>query len=222
MAIIFENIDTKETYAIDREREGKYYRAKLSALINSSNMSVNADRGQDFGVRLIPEQQALIEQWEEDPEVIERVSNWSKTMTEDLTHAEFLAYLLYQQELGTSPEKHQQSDRREKQRDYDARVEALRVGKVEAMPEFKPKVARGEETLESFMNGDLTGDANGDKIIIDEAGTIDEKDLAELDAVIAEGEATAPATTAEIEPLTPQQKAAATRKANAEAKASEK
>jgi hypothetical protein len=196
MAIIFENIDTKETYAIDREKEGKYYRAKLSALINSSNMSVNADRGQDFGVRLIPAQQALIEQWEADPTMIEKVSVYTKVMVDDLTHTEFLAYLLYQQELGSSPENKSQADRRDKQREYDARVEALRVGKIEAMPAFEPKVARGEATIEDFMNGDLTGDASGD-VITDE--------------------------TVEIEkPLTPQQKANATKKAKAEAKVSEK
>jgi hypothetical protein len=190
MAIIFENIDTKETYAIDREREGKYYHAKLSALINSSNMSVNADRGQDFGVRLIPEQQALIEQWEEDPEVIERVSNWSKTMTEDLTHAEFLAYLLYQQELGTSPENKQNSDRRDSQREYELRVEALRVGKPKGMPAFEPKVARREETLESFMNGDFTGDASGDKAT-DEGQGVEPAKLGEAKTVVSPADAIA-------------------------------
>lgn len=214
--IIFENIDTGETYGIDREREGKYYRAKLSALINSSNMNINADRGQDFGFRLIPEQQALIEQWEADPTMIEKVSNFAKVMVDDLTHTEFLSYLLYQQELGTSPDNKQNSDRRNSQRDYELRVEALRVGKPKAMPAFDSKIARGEETLEDFMNGDLTGDSSGD-IVIDEASEISEDDIAELDKLIDEGEKT------EV-PLTPQQKANATKKAKAEAtsKASEK
>lgn len=162
--IVFENIDTKETVAIDRERGGKFYRAKLSAVMNSSNLSPNADRGQDFGWRLIPEQQALIEQWESDPEMIEKVSNWSKVMVDDLTHSEFLAYLLYQQELGKSPEKQQDSERRSNQQDYDARVAALRSAEsVEAMAPFDPKVARGEATVEDFLNGDVTGDASGDK-----------------------------------------------------------
>lgn len=215
MAIIFENIDTKETYAIDRKREGKYYLAKLSALMNSSNMNVNADRGQDFGVRLIPEQQALIEQWESDPSMIEKVSNWAKVMVDDLTHAEFLAYLLYQQELGTSPDKQQNVARRENQHSYDARVEALRVGKVEVMPAFDSKIARGEATIEDFMNGDLTGDAGGDKAADETQTGIDEAKIGEDKTV---------ATTVEVKPLTPQQKANATKKAKAEAetKASEK
>ena len=222
--IIFENIDTKETYGIDREREGKYYRAKLSALINSSNMNVNADRGQDFGIRLIPEQQALIEQWEADPTMIEKVSNFAKVMVDDLTHTEFLSYLLYQQELGTAPDSKQNSERRNSQRDYELRVEALRVGKPKVMAAFEPKIARGQETIEDFMNGDLTGDSSGDKVI-DETSEISEKELAELDKLIDEGEKKESVTTASTPAaLTPQQKANATKKAKAEAeaKASEK
>jgi len=162
--IVFENIDTGETIAISRKTEGKYYRAKLSAAINSSNMNVNADRGQDFGWRLVPEQQALIEQWEHDPSMIDRVSQWSKVMVDGLTHTEFLAYMLYQQELGNAPESATLDDRRGNQREYEARVEALRSGKVEAMPAFNSNVVRGEETLEDFMDGTLTGDSSGDKV----------------------------------------------------------
>jgi hypothetical protein len=163
--IIFENIHTGETYGISQKTEGKFYRAKLSALMNSSNMHVNSDRGQDFGIRLVPEQQALIEQWENDPQMIDRVSTWSKVMIDDLTHSEFLAYLLYQQELGNSPEKGDKQAQKENQREYEARVAALRAGAVEAMPKFDSKVARGEATVEDFLSGDLTGDATGDKVV---------------------------------------------------------
>ena len=182
--IIFENIDTKETVGIDRETGGKHYRAKLSAVMNSSNMNINADRGQDFGWRLVPEQQALIEQWENDPQMIDRVSTWSNTMIDDLTHSEFLSYLLYQQELGSSPEKGQVTDRRNSQREYEARVEALRANAPEAMPSFEPKVARGEATVEDFLNGDVTGDASGDKV--DEETEVPTDALADLDRVLEE------------------------------------
>lgn len=183
--IVFENIHTGETYGISQKTEGKFYRAKLSALMNSSNMNINADRGQDFGVRLIPEQQALIELWESDPQMIDKVSVWSKVMLDDLTHAEFLAYLLYQQELGNSPEKGDKQMQRDNQREYEARVAAIRSSeKITAMPAFEPKVARGEETVEDFLSGDLTGDASGDKVEPDV--TLAPDSLEELDKVIAE------------------------------------
>lgn len=126
MAIIFENIDTGESILIDRATGGAFYRAKLSAAMNSSNMSPNADRGQDYGWRLQPEQQAIIEEWESDPTMIEKVADKSKVMEDALTHAEFLSYLLYQQELGKSPEQTQDAERRSKQAEYEARVAALR------------------------------------------------------------------------------------------------
>lgn len=150
MPIIFENIDTGESIAIDRQTEGKFYGAKLSAAINSSNMSVNSDRGQDYGWRLQPEQQAIIEQWEEDPDMIDKVSAFTKVQTDSLAHADFLTYYLYQQELGKSPEKKEQVMRRENQADYDARVQALRSHtKVEAMKPFVPL------TMEEFMGDDM-------------------------------------------------------------------
>lgn len=161
MAIIFENIDTGETYAVSRELEGKHFGAKLSALINSSNLSVNADRGQDFGYRLAPEQQALLEQWEEDGEMIDKVTQFTKVPTDSLTHTEFLSYMLYQQELGKTPDRKEIAVRRENQSEYEARVAALKSSaQPEAVPAFKP---REEASLESFLNGDLTGDAGGDK-----------------------------------------------------------
>jgi len=176
MAIIFENIDTGESVAIDRKTEGEHYKAKLSAVMNSSNMSPNADRGQDFGWRLQPEQQALIEMWEQDPEMIDQVARVTRVPEDSLTHADFLTYLLRQQELGRSPEASQQASRHQNQLDYEARVEAL---KAASRPEVAPKLdvaevkkgvakrgnkKRGKETLDDFMSGELTGDASGDKV----------------------------------------------------------
>lgn len=211
--IIFENIDTGETIGIDRKTGGQHYRAKLSAVMNSSNLSVNADRGQDKGWRLAPEQQALIEIWERDPEMIDRVSTWSKVMIDDLTHSEFLSYLLYQQELGMSPEQSHHTDRRAKEAEYQARVEALKAatGEEAAAPvaPFDPKVARGEATVEDFLNGDVTGDAGGDKGEPEELTPADH--LSDLDKVLAETGAGEPQPAVEdakpAEPKAPKSKA---------------
>lgn len=170
MAIIFENIHTGETVAINQESEGKFYRAKLSAVMNSSNLSLNADRGQDYGWRLQPEQQAILEEWEVSPDMIDKVATFSRVPLDALSHAEFLSYLLYQQELGRSPEQSEQAAHRENQLAYDARVAALKSQEVlEAVPAFKPL------TLEEFMGPE-------------EVLAADVK--AELDALIVEGETT--------------------------------
>lgn len=158
MPIIFENIDTGESVAYSRKKDGTHYAAKLSAVVNLSNMHINADRlGQDFGWRLQPEQQALIEQWEQDPIMVDKVSQWSQTMVDSLTHAEFLAYLAYQQELGTAPERTLTASRREAQMEYEARVQKLKdAATVEAMAPFKnptvgidPAEVGGDKTVEA-------------------------------------------------------------------------
>lgn len=146
MAIKFINIDNGESYSIDK-KEGKFYRAKLSALINSSNLSINADRGQDFGIRLDPAQQAEIEAWEQDSEMVDKVSAWSKTPSDSLSHMEFLSYMLYQQELSEKATINALSDRRAKQQAYEAKVNE----------------ARKPATIEEFMSGAITGDVSGDK-----------------------------------------------------------
>lgn len=130
MAILFENIKTDETVAISRELEGEYYKAKLSAVMNSSNMSPNADRGQDYGWRLQAEQQALLEMWEQDPTMIDKVTTHTKVPTSDLTHAEFLDYMLYTQELGLSPEKSEAGQLRKSELAYAERVAALKAEKA--------------------------------------------------------------------------------------------
>lgn len=127
MAIIFENIDTGDTIAIDRALEGKFYHSKLSAAINSSNLSINADRGQDMGWRLQPEQQAMIEEWEQEPSMIDKVSTFTRVPLDALSHADFLSYMLHQQELGQSEERSELAARRDNQLAYDARVAALKA-----------------------------------------------------------------------------------------------
>lgn len=149
MPIIFENIDNHQTLAIDRELEGKYYGAKLSAALNSSNLGTNHDRGQDFGWRLQPEQQALIEEWEADYEMIDKVSAWAKVPLDRLEHADFLSYLLHTQEAGRSAERQDIAARRESEAAYQARVQALRS--PQSMADVQPLKPL---TLEEFLGED--------------------------------------------------------------------
>lgn len=178
--IVFENIETGHTLGIKFEDEG-FHEAKLSAAINSSNLSVNADRGQDYGWRLAPEQQAILEEWEEDIEMVEKVSRHCDVMIDDLTHAHFLSYMAYLEYRGVSQEKMGKGGRREAQSDYEARVAALREAKnAEPVAAFDPeKLKTEDEALESFMSGEMTGDGGGDKVM-DEST---ELDLAEVEKI---------------------------------------
>lgn len=127
MPIIFENVDNGETVAISESINGKWYRAVLAAYVNSSNLGLNHDRGQDFGWRLVDEQQAIIEAWSDDPQMVAKVADYTKVMVDNLGDTDFLNYLLYQQELGQSPEKASRTARQAADTDYKARVAALKA-----------------------------------------------------------------------------------------------
>lgn len=185
MPIIFENIDNKQTLAIDRELEGKYYGAKLSAAINSSNMSTNRDRGQDFGWRLQPEQQALIEEWEIDPDMIDKVSTWSKVPIDMLSHGDFLGYMLRLEERGRSPERVEIATRRISEAEYQSRVDALKSPK--SMAEVQPM---RELSLAEFLGNDAPAAREAQAVADSLPGLDDVKQ--EYPTTPAEAEAAAP------------------------------
>lgn len=127
MPIIFENVDNHETVAISEQLNGKWYRSLLAAYVNSSNLGPNSDRGQDYGWRLSAEQQAIIEAWNEDPQMVAKVAEQTKVMVDSLTDTDFLNYLLYTQELGQSPEKASRAARQNADAEYKARVAELKA-----------------------------------------------------------------------------------------------
>jgi hypothetical protein len=129
MAILFENIDNGDTYSISKESDGKYYRDKIDALVNSSDLGLNHDRGQDFGIRLDVEQKAIIEKWEEDPKMVAEVSEHTHVPVDDLRESNFLDYLLYTQELGQNEDRITRKDREDKQNAYRERVKAAKASK---------------------------------------------------------------------------------------------
>jgi hypothetical protein len=156
--VIFENIDTGESVLISPENEGgTEYMPKLSALMNSSNIGVNSDRGQDFGWRLQPEQQALLEEWESDGTMIEKVSAWAHIPSDALDHGNFLAYLVYYKQIGNSPVKRAMVARREMQLSYEERVAQLRsqASNPEPLAPFAERygLKAKDEGLNGFLNG---------------------------------------------------------------------
>lgn len=122
--IIFENIETGETIGVKLEDEGHYSEAKISALINSSNLGINAARGQDFGWRLGAEHQATLEQWKEDAEMVEKVSRHTSVAVDDLTDAHFLQYMLYVEASENNPKVLESKNRDDAEQAYRKRVRA--------------------------------------------------------------------------------------------------
>lgn len=122
MAIIFENIETGHTAGVSREKSGRFYEAKLSALVNSSDMSVNADRGQDKGWRLDSGQRAELEDMKGNPDTVAKVSEYTRVPVDNLTNADFLMYMLYLEERGKSTTAGRNDRRQKAEDDYRRRV----------------------------------------------------------------------------------------------------
>lgn len=205
MSIIFENIDPKNnnengapaTVSIDKETNGKWYRAMLAAIINSSNLGPNSDRGQDYSWRLAVEQQAIIEAWQEQPEMVGKVAEYTKVMADSLGDLDFLDYLLYQQELGQSPEKSNRASIQAAEDQYKARVAAAKasVGKAAPVATPEPEVEIPTEPVSDVLNQpeDLPGFA---KVTDDPATVTPKNPVAPVDpAPVAE--ATTPAAPVE-------------------------
>lgn len=129
MAIVFENIDTGETVSIDRKSDGKWFQAKLQAAINSSNLGINHDRGQDFGWRLAVDQRAILDSWKEDGRKVAEVSEYTKVPVDSLSDSDFLSYMLYQQELGQSEKTVSAGERERAEAKYRERVAAAKEKK---------------------------------------------------------------------------------------------
>ena len=126
--IVFENIETGETVGIRQEEEGFMAEAKISALVNSSNMGINAARGQDFGWRLGAEHQATLEEWKEDAQMVEKVSRHTSVAVDDLTDAHFLRYMLYIENTEAQPRKMESKNRDDAEQQYRERVRAAASG----------------------------------------------------------------------------------------------
>lgn len=129
MAIVFENIDSGEIISIDRKTGGKWFQAKLQAVINSSNLGVNHDRGQDFGWRLAVDQRATLDSWKEDGRKIAEVSEYTKVPVDSLSDSDFLSYMLYQEELGYTEKTVSRNEREKAEAKYRERVAAAKEKK---------------------------------------------------------------------------------------------
>lgn len=124
--IVFENIITGETIGVKYDEAGRY-EAKLSALINSSNLGPNADRGQDFGWRLQAESQAQIDEWMEDADKTAEVSEATSVPADDLTEAHFLGYMVQKEFRKAAPKVKKTSEKAKAEEEYRKRVEGAKT-----------------------------------------------------------------------------------------------
>jgi len=91
--IAFENIKTGEVVTFDANSDPQTRQAHMAAYLNSSDMSPNASRGQDFGWRLSPEVIAAMDAVRADYDQMDRISRRTGIGVEDVQNYHLLNYV---------------------------------------------------------------------------------------------------------------------------------
>jgi hypothetical protein len=97
MKIGFENIKTGEVVTFETITDRVSRAAQIDAFVNSSNLGVNANKGQDFGWRLLAETQADFDDIKSDANQLNAIAQATGVMAENITDGQILAYMVGQE-----------------------------------------------------------------------------------------------------------------------------
>lgn len=93
--IKFFNVKTGETRILDpATMDPQFIEPAISALYNSSNLHVNATRGQDFGWRISPETVKRIRDIKRDDLMINRIAAGTQILPENLQDTDILTWIV--------------------------------------------------------------------------------------------------------------------------------
>lgn len=144
MKIGFENIKPPfEKVYFDQIADRNLRSAQIDAYVNSSNLGVNANKGQDFAWRLTAEVQAEFNEIKSDYSRLEAISKAIGVAPEDVTDGQILGYMV-QVQLGEDAAKSAKVESVATYEDaYRAKVQAVKAQKanpsaVTEKPEVKP------------------------------------------------------------------------------------
>jgi hypothetical protein len=131
--IEFVNIKTNEHVELTRP-------SQIAAYINSSDLSPNASKGQDFGWRLAPELVVKIDEMSQDPETLDRISRALGVGVDEISIIHIVQYLSSRDDLAQKTADIQRARNPEFKQAYDAKVEALRNGELQPVIEEAPVI----------------------------------------------------------------------------------
>ena len=145
--ITFENIRSGEVVSFDGSMDPNARQAHLAAYLNSSNMSPNASKGQDFGWRLAPEIIVKIDNIKQDLPTLDMLSRRLGVPVDEIRDFHILNYVAEQDFAAESMTKRQTVEDSSHEDDYKARIKALKEGGQPA-PAVRPRAVRNTQTTE--------------------------------------------------------------------------
>lgn len=166
--ITFFNIKTGERKALTRPHQ-------IGAYLNSSDLSVNANFGQDFGWRLAPEVIIKIDEFRADPRILEDIARRIGVDISELTVIHLVQHISYLDDMGQK---------------IEAQREEL-VPKYQS--EYEADIARRREELNREWN-DVVEDEEPEAPVVEEEAKPTEPVQTDLEEEVAKKAAEAPAT----------------------------
>jgi hypothetical protein len=140
--ISFENIKTGEVVTFNASQNPLTRQAHIAAYLNSSNMSPNALKGQDFGWRLAPEIVDKIETLKTDLPTLTNLSRNIGVPIDELRDFHLLNYIAEQEFAAEALRVRQSGESNVHEQSYEERVKALRARREQPQTyEEEPVVA---------------------------------------------------------------------------------
>ncbi len=113
--ISFFNIKTGERVQLTRPHQ-------IGAYLNSSDLSVNAQFGQDFGWRLAPEVIIKLDEFRADPNVLQQIATRIGVDISELTTIHLVQHISYLDDMGQKIEAQRKERTPEFQADYEQEI----------------------------------------------------------------------------------------------------
>lgn len=124
--ITFENIKTGEKVVFDGTQDPSVRQAHLAAYLNSSNLSPNALKGQDFGWRLAPEIVGRMDAIKSDPQALDNLARRIGAGIEDVQDFHILNFVAEQDFAVEAMEARKRAEANLHQEDYEKRLREIR------------------------------------------------------------------------------------------------
>lgn len=140
MGIKFERITDGTIVEVERP-------AQVAALVNSSDLGINASRGQDHGWRLAPEVVSEIDDIKGDMSALQSIAREKGIAVQDITTYHVVDYIFSQQQAAKALADESANKNPAFQESYEARIRAQREAKAKPAEEAKkPVVAKAKST----------------------------------------------------------------------------
>ena len=120
MAISFFNIRTKEQVTLERPHQ-------IGAYINSSDLGVNSNKGQDFGWRLAPEIVVKLDEMRMNPELLDNMSKRLGVPIDELTTIHLVQQISYEEDLERRRKEMRVNREPEFKQEYEQQIDKLRA-----------------------------------------------------------------------------------------------